>query len=209
LASLGPEQVWLDAGAGYARAQREFRALGGQATLVAAGFRKPHCDGTPGDASQKLDAELAAFEAQDPRFRYVEGPLQHGSVQAKIGQVDVLTDMIGFFSYRHVAQVARTMALLLKPGGTAYLLIPARSAQVSTWIGGTPRPIADWFTSLGAFEVVRRTRVTPFCRSPHEVLVLRRTDAPAPELPLYLTSHNVDSMPPGRIYSELPERQPA
>lgn len=199
---LGEDGVWLDAGAGYAQAQQDLRAAGAKAKLIACGLKKPQA-GQSGCTSADDDASLSSFEAAEgDRFQYVEGRVQLPHIREEIGKVDVITDMIGAFSYSHPTLTLQAYADLLKPGGRLYLQTYAERFEIENPSGGPNLSLPDWLATIPGFELKSVTECTPFGRKPSLAMVLVRTDDEEVTIPpMYTTSWAAPHLPPIRRFA--------
>ncbi|MCC6750594.1 MAG: hypothetical protein IT371_23230 [Deltaproteobacteria bacterium] len=152
LFGLGRDAVWVDAGAGYARAQRDYRELGGEARLVAVGLSLP-------TRNLFKALSLLAYQAlPHHRFRYVgQGPIEQLPEQkrrALFGRVDVITDVFGAFAYSdRLDRVLATYASMLKVGGRAYVTFDADTRLEDA--RGRKVPVAEWIGSVGGLRVTQ------------------------------------------------------
>jgi hypothetical protein len=218
--------LWIDVGAGTAKAQREYRRAGGKARLVAFGLRKPNAerdakaleahlsrDGQSVSVAfdPRADQPLAEFERQEGgRFAYVQGrPIEerHARLLSRqLGRADVITDVFGAFSYTlRLPDLLRTYGTLLKGGGRIYLGIDLTSVEIRD-VSGKTIELARW---LGSIPGLRLVRVYPLENewSPNLAgVVLEREAHKALNVPRLKLADigRQDAPPPIRTYDVVP-----
>jgi hypothetical protein len=138
LGDLGPDDRWLDVGAGEGRAVLEYATGRYEAILQGANVH--------GEKAQAIAMSIedrrtrawsdAAAAAGDGRIRYVFGRRLRDYAPEELGRFQLVTDVLGGFSYTRFLSVYMERALgLLVQGGTFYTVLQdVRSER------GTNRP---------------------------------------------------------------------
>ena len=215
LASLSSGDRWLDIGAGEGRAVLDYqtsqydallRGRGGKAKAVALSIedrRKPRWH------------ETAAALAPD-QIRYLAGRRFREYSSAELGQFQLITDVVGAFSYtRYLSSFMQQALELLQPNGTLYTVLQDVRAESGTnqpyypdasflteiaGPDGSAVTICAWLKSIGCVEVTCEFK--PDWSPPIEVYRVRKT-CDAVTVPQLELVHFEAGTPPERRFRLL------
>jgi SAM-dependent methyltransferase len=190
-ASLQGGQVWLDVGAGEARAMVEHLARGGKGRLVAIAVERP-----------KTASSLDGLARSNPgRFEYREGRYIEEYAAGELPAADLVTDVFGAFAYSpHPDVVLARVAAAMKPGGRLLThVIRGVTGPGGDGLGiadenGKEVPLERW---LGAARGLRLARAIP--RTMNAPIELVRTEEPVEVPSLELVRFKAGG-PPMRRY---------
>lgn len=187
LSDLGPEQHWVDSGAGEALAIRDYLSAAEpseKARVTAVSVIRP-----PGPALAEIEGRFPP-----PQFRYLAGKPIEERAAADIGGTDLITDVYGPLQYaRQIDAVMGTYGRLLKPGGRLFAVLPAITFLEKD---GTQAGLTDWLGSVRGFTAHQ----IPDPRSHLREVILERNED-AVEVPPLRLLRAVEGTPPMREFA--------
>jgi hypothetical protein len=147
LKNLNNEAIWIDTGAGLAIALKQGLAqFQNLKKAIAIGVKKPEGFTDP------------IMEKDKQRFEYIEGYIEklydEGKLDQFKGKVQIITDVLGAFSYtREMRKVLQIQLDLLAPGGHLFLMYYRDYNRVS---GTEGKLLLNWLKSIPGVEVEER-----------------------------------------------------
>jgi hypothetical protein len=213
LASLGPGDRWLDIGAGEGRAVLDYETSRYDAMLQGRGGRKAKAVALSiEDRRTRHWHETAAILPPD-QIRYVFGRRFRDYSKAELGEFQLITDVVGAFSYTRMLSTFMERALGLLPvNGTLYTVLQdVRSeeggnrpyypeASFLTEIlnpDGSELKVCTWLKSIACAEVTCEFK--PAWTPPIEVYRVRKV-CDAVTVPALEVVHFEAGTPPERRF---------
>ncbi|MFN9067948.1 MAG: hypothetical protein ACK5V3_12025 [Bdellovibrionales bacterium] len=163
--NLNNGALWLDSGAGLAIALKQgLSQFPNLQKAIAIGVKKPEGFLEP------------SLEMDRQRFEYLEGYMEklfdEGKLNPWMGRVDIITDVLGAFSYtRDMRKVLQIQLDLLAPGGTLFLMYYRDYNRVS---GTEGKLLINWLKSIPGLEVEER-KSTEFKQA--SVIIRKKRDS--------------------------------
>ena len=235
LQSLGPEDRWLDIGAGRGQAILDYYAPGyslNQATAAAKGQAQGTSSapaGLPAAASAGRKARAVAMSMEDrrtPQWHQIAGSVGSGRIQylfdkplrdysiQEIGRFQIITDLLGGFSYTDDLSAFTEKVLdLLDTNGAFYTVLQDVNSERGTNApyyanepyltrlfdrDGKELKVCSWLKRISCVQVSCELR--PEWQPPIEVYRVQKTCAPTVVPPLTRT-HYVAGTPPERRFN--------
>jgi hypothetical protein len=213
LAGLQPGERWLDIGAGEGRAILDYQTSKYDAMLVGHNGRKARAVAMSiEDRRTKRWHETAATLPPD-QLRYVEGRRFREYSAEELGRFQLMTDVVGAFSYTRTLSTFMAQALgLLLVNGTLYTVLQdVRTEQGTekpyyagasflteiTQPDGSELKVCAWLKSIGCVEVTCEAK--PKFTPPIEVYRVRKT-CEAVRVPTLELVHFEAGTPPERRF---------
>ena len=215
---------WLDVGAGFAFAQRDYAAAGGRAQLVALGLRYPNTQATAtalsaykskrgenvaASYSPETDKAFTDFEAAHREsFRYLHGrPIEAYGEQELLsrvgGKVDVLTDVMGAIAYSlHPDRVLARYSALLQKNGRMFLHFSQDAMTVRGAKG--EQSVESWLRTIPGLKVARSYQIKQANGSALLTLVVRKVADEVSVPRLRLESFEPGTPPKDRLFRPAP-----
>jgi SAM-dependent methyltransferase len=216
LAKLGPDERWLDIGAGEGRAVMDYCSAKYDGTLLKGAEQsrgKAQAVAISIEDRRTVEWHRAAATLDASRIRYLFGRRLREYSMEELGKFQVITDVMGGFSYaRDLSLFMQKTLDFLEPGGAFYTVLQDVRTE-----SGTSRPyyedspflteivrrdgsevgMCSWLKSISCVEVACESK--PDWSPPLEVYRIRKTcDAVA--VPALTPVHFEAGTPPERRF---------
>lgn len=193
LKALGPQDHWMDIGAGSANAMNDYFHYAQKGLL-------PMPRMTAVTISAAPIKRRSLFRSR--KFRYWAGRPFEEYPDRELGHADLLTDLFGATTYSlRFDVVLEKMARRLKPEGIAYFSI--KTAKLVIRAGSGKRiKVKDWLGAIKGIRIIEARRYYHFLENSLLRVAFQRTTAPleTPPLELVALEHNDASPSPRRTY---------
>jgi SAM-dependent methyltransferase len=218
LARLGPDERWLDIGAGEGRAILDYGTAKYDVVLRALG----------GDGRRAKAVAISIEDRRTARWHEAVAGLGHGSIDylhgkrlreysaADLGRFQLITDVMGGFSYtRDLALFVEKTLAFLETGGAFYTVLQDVRAATGTSrpyyagapflteltaLDGSELKVCSWLRSISCVEVTCEPK--PDAAPPIEAYAIRKVCGQATVPPLALV-HFEAGTPPERRFKAL------
>jgi hypothetical protein len=213
LANLGPADRWLDIGAGEGRAILDYVTGKYDAMLQGRGSGKAKAVGMSIEDRRTARWHSTAAALAPNQVQYLFGRRFREYSPAELGRFEVITDVVGAFSYVRPVSTFMERALgSLQVGGTLYTLLQDVRAEDGknrpyypeasflteiTRADGSELKVCEWLKNIGCVEVTCEAK--PQFPPPIEVYRIRKVCEAVTVPPLELV-HFQAGTPPERRY---------
>ena len=221
LASLGPSDRWLDVGAGEGRAILDYETSKYDAMLPGHRGRKAKAVAMSIEDRRTTRWHGTATELEPDQIRYLFGRRFREYSTAELGPFQLITDVVGAFSYtRYLSSFMEQALTVLQPNGTLYTVLQDVHSESgknrpyypdSSFLTELVKPdgselkVCEWLKSISCVEVT--CELKPDFPPPIEVYRVRKI-CDAVTVPALELVHFQAGTPPERRFRLIGPARP-